>query len=150
MQVKYHSKNSLLTPELYKRHPSHDPSKQTKCLYISSNSLERPRIFTDEPKLIIDALYGSLPLKCFTFKNDFHMYMYPVQGLCHMNENVIATTFLRMHALNDVGLLITDAVYGDVCLFGTKRIEGSEKSILDCSVPYEVSEQVFRIYEKIR
>lgn len=150
MQIKYQSKNSLLTPELYKRYPSHQPSKQTKCLYISSNILERPRIFTDEPKQIIDALYSSLPLKCFTFKNGFHMYMHPLQGMCYMKENVIATTFLRLHALNDVGLLITDAVYGDVCLFGTKHVDGSEKSILDCSVPYEVSEQVFRLYEKIR
>lgn len=149
MQYKYTTRNSLLTPERYKRYPTQNLKNHIKSLYISSNLLERPRIFTDDPKNIINALYSDIPLKCFTFKNGFHMYMHPVQGLWHMQENVIATTLLRMHALNDVGLLITDAVYGDVCLFGTESLDSSENSILDCSVPYEVSEQVFRIYEKI-
>jgi len=149
MQYKYAIRNRLLTPEHYKIYPTQNLKNQIKSLYISANTLERPRIFTDDPQNIIKALYSDVPLKCFTFKNGFHMYMYPIQGLWYMKENIIATTFLRMHALSDVGLLITDAVYGDVCLFGTGKIDSSEKSILDCSVPYEVSEQVFRIYEKI-
>jgi len=59
----------------------------------------------------------------------------------HIYLNVIATKLYKMSFLNFVGKNSKESIYGPVIIYGT------DNDLTTCSVPYELIEQTFRLYD---
>lgn len=144
---RYTVQHPTITPEHYDFTPTKSTSRKIRALHIPVNAPTKPQIHYTSIRQLLDDTYGSYAYRCLHFDNWFHTYVSIFQGIVLYPTNIVATHLMRIHALMDTGETFPDSVYGDVIICGSAQ---SDDDPHDLSVPYEIIEQVFHVYEKIR
>ena len=148
MPITYsHSKYSLvhpkITPEYYKALPTHKPL--VKALYISCLEEYEPYAITDSPSNIMELIFQDKEVRVLNPNPYYHVYFNSFQQSTTNKFNFIASTLLRSSYLTSLGIVTTDALYGDILIFGSYNYNLHIIDDEDHSVPYEIVEQVLRI-----
>lgn len=134
-----------VTPENYQVYRSFE--RKIKALYIPSGSTF-PKIFYDTPEKIKSESFDSnaeihfVPLHPY-----YHMYVDSVSQMESLNHNVVATYLFRYSLLTMIGFETTQNIYGNAVIFGSVSTKDQSLHETDYSVPYEIVEQVSRLYD---
>lgn len=145
---KYTLRHPAITPEHYSFNSRKTSTYKIRALHIPVDARSLPpQIIYTTPKDILTDTYGDTAYRCLHFDNWFHTYVSIFQGIVLYPTNIVATHLMRIHALMDTGDILPDSVYGDVVICGSAQHDDDPH---DLSVPYEIIEQVFHVYEKIR
>ena len=130
------------TPEHYILNPLDKRIKYRKGLYIPSDPTQVFKIVFDEPKNTLNKYINSIDkLDIIPLHPKYHMYMDFQYFEKHTYLNIIATKLYKMSFLNFVGKNSKESIYGPVLIYGTSH------DLTSCSVPYELIEQTFRLYD---
>lgn len=143
---KYTVCSPITTPEYYTDTVPSVP-RSIQGLYI-------PADLNIPPQMINKPIKEALPL---VFKDSDHTAL-PIFDVCHMYfdphlqygfyfPNVIATQLFRSYFLQSHGSKLIDVVYGDVLFYGSYNYTTKIIDNKNHSVPYEIVEQVVRLYE---
>jgi hypothetical protein len=141
--AKYSSVHPKITPEYYKALPTHNPL--VKALYISCDNSYEPYAITDTPDNIIQLVFQDKQVRILNPNPYYHIYFSSLQQTKIKKFNYTASTLLRASYLTSLGIVTTDAIYGDVLIFGSYNYKLHLIDEEDHSVPYEIVEQVLRI-----
>lgn len=117
------------------------------CLYISHDTDFFPQVLTDPPQQVLSDLFKNSTYGLINSVNGYHTYYDKNLQWTIQHPNLIATALLRNDILTTTGLIPTDSIYGDVVIFGSYDYPNYGLEFGDYSVPYEVLEQVQRLYE---
>ena len=142
---KYSLLHPTITPEYFNVTRSSDPT--VKSLYISSDDKHDPYVVNETSDNILQLVFQGREVKYLNPNPYYHVCFATDQQEKLNQPNFIATHLVRLAYLSSYGMLATDAMYGDVIIFGSYNFS---KKIIDNkshSVPYEVVEQVLRINE---
>lgn len=130
------------TPEKYMLSSLDKRKTYRKGLYIPFDPNQTFKIIFDEPKIVLNKYINSIDkLEILPLHPKYHMYMDYQHFAKHTHLNVVATKLYKMSFLNFVGKNSKESIYGPVMIYGT------ENDFTSCSVPYELIEQTFRLYE---
>jgi hypothetical protein len=140
---KYSLVHPKITPEYYKALPSHKPF--VKSLYIPCSNDYVPYAITDSPDNIIELIFQDKQLRVLNPNPYYHVYFSSFEQSKTNKYNFIASHLLRNSYLTSLGIVTTDAIYGDVLIFGSYHYKLNKIDEEDHSVPYEIVEQVLRI-----
>jgi hypothetical protein len=140
---KYSSVHPKITPEYYRALPTHKPF--VKALYISCSDGYVPYAITDSPNNIIQLIFQDKQVRVLNPNPYYHVYFDYLEQSQISRFNFTASTLLRSSYLTSLGIVTTDAIYGDVLIFGSYDYNLHTIDEEDHSVPYEVVEQVLRI-----
>lgn len=143
----YTLRHPAITPEHYDFTPTKSSSNKIRALHIPVDTHTKPQIHYTSPYQLLHDTYDDYSYRCLHFDNWFHTYVSIFQGIVLYPTNIVATHLMRIHALMDTGEALPDSVYGDVIICGSAQ---SDDDPHDLSVPYEIIEQVFHVYEKIK
>ena len=144
---RFNLKHPQITPEKYILNKLDKRINYLKGLYIPSDPVETVKIIYSEPKdaiqeyISIDNKIDVVPLH-----SHYHMYLDLMYYIDLNSINVIATKLYRMCFANNIGRTTSETIHGPVLIYGT-TINSVTSKYEDCSVPYEVVEQCFRLYE---
>lgn len=140
---KYINTHPYITPEGYSTH-LYD-SGVVRALYISHDYEHSPFILTDKPESILSTIF--LGEEYDSVYPDIHYHVcYNTTSQTKINKpNYTATTIIRNSYLLSTGITVTDAIYGDVVVFGSFNHKANRFDEGHYSIPYEIVEQVFRI-----
>ena len=141
--VKYSSVHSKITPEYYKVLPTHGPL--VRALYVSCDNEYEPYAITDTPSNIIHLVFQDKQVRVLNPNPYYHIYYSSSQQSQIKKFNFTVSTLLRSSYLTSLGIVTTDAIYGDVLIFGSYDYNLHTIDDEDHSVPYEIVEQVLRI-----
>jgi hypothetical protein len=141
--AKYSLVHPKITPEYYKALPTHDPL--VKALYISCDNSYEPYAITDTPDNIIKLVFQDKQVRVLNPNPYYHLYFNSSEQTKINKFNFTASTLLRASYLTSLGIVTTDAIYGDVLIFGSYNYKLHLIDEEDHSVPYEIVEQVLRI-----
>lgn len=142
---KYINTHPYITPEGYSTH-LYDPSV-IRALYLSHDSTTIPFILTDTPEVILSTVFLNQTYD--SVYPDLHYHVcYDLLSQTEITKpNYTATTLIRNSYLLSTGITVTDAIYGDVVIFGSFNHKDNRFDTGHYSVPYEIVEQVFRIHD---
>lgn len=130
------------TPEKYMLNPLDKRIKYRKGLYIPSDPSQTFKIIFNDPKVSLIKYINSIDkLEAIPLHPKYHMYMDLQYFEKYIYLNVIATKLYKMSFLNFVGTNSKESIYGPVIIYGT------DNDLTTCSVPYELIEQTFRLYD---
>lgn len=142
---KYSLLHPTITPEYFNPTRSSEPS--VKSLYISPDDNHYPYVVNEVPDTILQLVFQGQEVKYLNPNPYYHVCFASHQQEKIHQPNFIATHLVRLAYLTNYGIAATDAIYGDVLIFGSYNFS---KKIIDNqshSVPYEIVEQVLRINE---
>jgi hypothetical protein len=140
---KYINTHPYITPEGYQTH-LYEPGV-VRALYLSSDYQYSPFIITDTPYNILSSIFLGEQYDDVYPDIHYHAcYALHAQSLIS-KPNYIATTLIRNSYLLSTGITVTDAIYGDVVLFGSFNHRDNRFDEGHYSIPYEIVEQAFRI-----
>lgn len=118
-----------------------------KSLFIPFDDKLVPKVVTDTPSKTIYSLFQEEKPYCLFFKDNFHMYISPVDQLLGKHINYIATFLARQKYMQSNGYVGSDIICGNVILFGTLNLKTNKIDNKDYSVPYSTVEEVVKIYD---
>jgi len=140
-----HPFNSIhpeITPEKYMLNSLDKRITYRKGLYIPSDPNQTFKIIFDQPKVTLNKYINSIDrLEILPLHPKYHMYMDLQYFEKHIYLNIIATRLYKMSFLNFVGTNSKEFIHGPVVIYGT------DYDLSSCSVPYELIEQTFRLYD---
>lgn len=139
LSFKYFSLHPLTNPEVYSK------SSVVRSLYIPHSLDYSPYIITDPPSEIINLVFPD-SYDIFHPHISFHVIYSSLDTIQAKKHNYVATQLVRYHFLTTLGKHTLDSIYGDVLLFGSFNFSKLTFDNQHYSVPYEVIEQVERIY----
>lgn len=142
---KYSLLHPSITPEYFNVTRSSEPN--VKSLYISHDDNHDPYVVSETPDNILQLVFQGKEVKYLNPNPYYHVCFAVNQQPNVTHPNFIATHLVRLAYLTNYGIVATDAMYGDVLIFGSYNFT---KKIIDNkshSVPYEIVEQVLRINE---
>ena len=142
---KYSLLHPTITPEYF--NPTRLSEPTVKSLYISHDDTHDPYVVSETPDNILQLVFQGAEVKYLNPNPHYHVCFASDQQPLIQRPNYIATHLVRLAYLTNHGFTATDAMYGDVLIFGSYNFS---KKIIDNqshSVPYEVVEQVLRINE---
>lgn len=140
---KYLIEHPFLTPEHYTLMP--ETLSKTKCLLIPLGS--SPLVVHESYDSIIDQLFEDDSVVNLYFPNNYHMVLSESLQYSNNLDNYVATYLYRMYANSFHSHFANRSIKGNVLLFGTYRYIDHSYVLDNFSVPYELVEQAFRIYE---
>lgn len=140
---KYLIDHPFLTPENYTLLPN--LSSQIKSLFIPINNY--PYIIFDNYKEITEFVFDKKNTITLYFTNNYHMVISESSQFSNDKENYVATNLFRMYSMYHNKNKIHLSIKGSVLLFGTYRYQDNSYILNNFSVPYEIVEQVYRLYE---
>jgi len=141
---KYRIDHPFLTPEHLNINPDHKP--KNKCLFIPDD--DEPVVVHANYSEIIDEVFPLQPVAKLYFPNNYHMCLNEhIQYLSNNFENYVATQLFRIYSMQHNKEKESLTIRGNVLLFGSYREINGEYFLDDFSVPFEIVEQVFRLYE---
>lgn len=143
---KYSINHPLITPEFFL--PSHTSNIKLKSLLIYDDLSIPPDLVYDEYKFIIDYTFSkaSLPQPILIHPN-YHMYVDDLGKIISYPVNPVATQLYRLALLNTYGIVSNQTIHGNVALFGSVPAAKGYPRLNYYSVPYELVEQVIRMYQ---
>lgn len=134
-----------ITPENFNIYSSAD--RKVKSLYIPSKS-ELPKILHDTPQNIKSQCFDSLSeLHFVPLHPYYHMYVDSISQMESVNHNTVATYLFRYSLLTLLGFKSSQNVSGNAVIFGSVSSRDETNYEVDYSVPYEIVEQVSRLYD---
>lgn len=142
LSLKYFSVHPLVTPELY------TSTSVVRSLYVSHSLQYEPYIIADTFQNATSVIFND-PYEVFHPHISFHILYSPLENLKYRNHNYVATQFVRQHFMTSVGKHTMDSIYGDILIFGSFNFSKLSFDDTHSSVPYEVIEQVERIYSVV-
>lgn len=130
-----------ITPEKYVLNKLDKRINYRKGLYIPNDPTESFKIIYDEPRITLEKYINTIDkLEVLPLHPNYHIYM----DLHYFNNftylNVVATKLYKMSFLNNVGKNSNISIHGPIVVYGT------DSNFQSCSVPYEIVEQTFRLY----
>lgn len=137
-----------VTPEAYILDRRDKRKNYIKGLYIPSNPSELIRIIYAQPDYAIEEYVARknkverIPIHDF-----YHMYVDPHAYVDPYTINLVATRLYRQSFLTNIGLPSSEIVYGPALIYGSLPTSSYTSYLDNYSVPYELVEQVFRLYE---
>lgn len=138
--------NPSITPEHY--HVGRQRNNPViKGLFISFDINVQPQIVTDTSTKILTTIFKEEKPYPIFFKDEFHMYVSPMEQLLGKYINSVATFLVRQKNITYYGSTHPDVVCGSVLILGTKNIITQLVDNKDYSVPYPIVEEVVRIYD---
>lgn len=142
---KYSICHPLTTPEFFI--PKLYSSSKLKSLALYSQFVS-PDVIYETPYNAIDYIFGSkTTYSSVAIHPNYHMYVkdYPIASIDKCN--VLATKLYRLSSLTTYGIKTHRSIYGDVLIFGSVSPVTKLNDGYDYSVPYELIEQLIRIYK---
>lgn len=140
-------KHPLITPEKYVLNKSDKRINYLKGLYIPADPVDTVKIIYSEPKEAIQDCIGEKDtITVVPLHSRYHMYLDLLYYIEPDSINIIATKLYRMCFSGNIGRNTSEIIHGPVLIYGT-TIDSSTSKYKDCSVPYEVVEQCFRLYD---
>lgn len=134
-----------ISPENYNSYQ--ESERKVKSLFIPSDS-SSPKILYDTPESIKSQCFDSLSEVHFVPLHPYyHMYVDTISQMESMNHNVVATYLFRYSLLTFLGYKSSQNVIGKALLFGSVSTKDQTSHETDYSVPYEIVEQVSRLYD---
>lgn len=134
----------IISPESY------DSSGKIKSLHISSSINNLPSVLHDTYENAISYVFSSDKIKILHPHPDFLICFDPLLQYSIYHANYVATQLLRHSFSTYFGATVTDAVYGDILIFGSYNYKTQLHDEDFHSVPYHIVEQVTKIYENSR
>lgn len=143
---KYSLHHPLITPEFFL--PSSSPTPKVKALLLYDDISMSPDLIYDDYQSVLDYTFSRacIPQPVVVHPN-YHMYVDELAKLTTSPTNVIATQLYRLSLLNTYGIVSNQTIHGPVALFGSLPAAQGYQQINDYSVPYELVEQVVRMYK---
>jgi len=147
MVNRFDIKHPQITPEKYILNKLDKRYDYLKGLYIPSNPVETPKIIYANPNDALEEYisYDS-KLDVIPLHDRYHMYVDLLYYVDPNSINIIATKIYRLAFANNIGRNSTEIIHGPVMIYGTS-IDSLNFKYKNCSVPYEVIEQAFRLYD---
>ena len=143
---KYSISHPLITPEFFI--PELTSTHKVKSLAIYDNKSLSPDILYDKPINAIDHVIGSNNFfNALILHPNYHMYINDYPSVSNLPANLLATQLYRMSLLSSLGITSYRIIYGPVILFGSVSAYTKQNDGEDYSVPYELIEQVIRLYK---
>jgi hypothetical protein len=139
--VLYNNYHPIISPELY------DSSGKIKSLHISPSINRTPTVIHDTYENAISYVFSTNEIKIIHPHPDFLICFDPLLQYSIFYANHVATQLLRHSFSTYFGATVTDAVYGDVLIFGSYNYKTSMHDEHFHSIPYHIVEQVTKIYE---
>lgn len=137
----FNSVHPEIIPEKYILNKSDKRIKYRKGLYIPSDPTQTFKIIYDEPKNALNKYINTIDkIEVLPLHPKYHMYMDFQYFEKHVHLNITATKLYKMSFLNFVGKNSKESIHGPVIIYGT------DYDLSSCSVPYELVEQTFRLY----
>lgn len=137
-----------ITPEAYVSQPQNKKAGYIKGIYIPCLVFEYVKIIYETSEVAFKQCFNlDKSLKLVPLNPYCHMYVDMYSYLEKDAINVVATKLYRSSYLTLLGKPSNKIVYGPVLIYGSMPILNKLKFFKDHSVPYEVVEQVFRLYE---
>lgn len=143
---KYKLNHPLLTPEFFV--PSTSLTPKVKALLIYDDINVSPDLIYDDYQSILDYTFSphSITHPLLLHPN-YHMYVNELAKLTTSPVNFISTQLYRLSLLNTYGIISNQTIHGPVVLFGSVPSVEGYQPLYDYSVPYELVEQVIRLYK---
>ena len=142
--VPYNLPHPIISPESY------DSSGKIKSLHISPSIKYVPNVIHDTYQNALSYVFPSEKIKIIHPHPDFLICFDPLLQYSIFYANHVATQLLRYSFSTYFGATVTDAVYGDVLIFGSYNYKAQMHDDNFHSVPYHIVEQVTKIYENSR
>ena len=140
---KYLIEHPFLTPEHYTLFPGQYNS--VKCLFVPVQG--QPVILSDSYNNIIDEFFASESYLNLYFTNNYHMTISETLQFVNGANNYVATHLYRMYSYQYNQHRMHLSIKGNAFLFGTYRKIQDSYVLDNYSVPYEIVEQAYRLYE---
>lgn len=142
---KYSVCHPLITPEFFI--PEYSGSHKIKALALYPDTTLSPDILYDLPSSSIQYVFGSYSsFSSVAIHPNYHMYVKDYPNLDTDKCNVYATKLYRSSTLYSYGIDSHRSIFGSVIIFGSVSAQTKLNDGRDYSVPYELIEQVVRIY----
>jgi len=137
-----------VTPEAYISRSSDSKSNYVKGVYIPSSISQYVKIIYADPQNVIkEYLHPATVIDCVPINPYCHMYVDMYSHLDQNSMNIVATKLYRHSYVNIFGSPSKDIIHGPVLLYGSYSSLKKLKHLKDHSVPYEIVEQIFRLYQ---
>ena len=140
---KYIIEHPFLTPEHYTLFPGE--YQAIKCLFIPIEGA--PVVLSTTYDKIVDELFPSEPCLNLYFTNNYHMTVSETLQFINGADNYIATHLYRMYSYKHNQHRMHLSIKGNAVLFGSYRKIQNSYVLNNYSVPYEIVEQSYRLYE---
>jgi hypothetical protein len=140
---KYIIEHPFLTPEHYSVLP--DFPQKVKCLLLPFDG--QPVVINENYDQIVSELFSSESSLNLFFSNNYHMVLSESIQFLNGYDNYIATHLFRMYSFIHNQEKIHLTIKGNALLFGTYRHHSHSYVLGNYSVPYEMVEQSYRLYE---
>lgn len=141
---KHTAVDPLIAPEYF------FPKTIVRSLYIPYRISISPAVITDTVDNILSYVFQDKSVKVMYPHPYYHVCFDPDYQMLSTSANIVATTLLRQSFTMYLGYTVTDAIYGDVLLFGSYNYRSSVHDTESHSIPYEITEQATRIYESMK
>jgi len=136
----------IVLPDRYKI-PIPTKSNFSLGLIIPANHSIHPYVISDPPSEVLSELFSPGPHESMYTLSGYHIYFDRDLQWTFRTPNKIATALLRNDMSCSLGKKFTDVLYGDAVLYSSYDYSSKSISQGDHTVPYELLEQVAKLYE---